>query len=103
MTVSKSLSRPATASGVRYSQSRSQSRRSIRSPTRSVSRSVQIKPNNQPTGPRLLQTSVNPETIKDFEAALNSARSVHDAPLSAHQLSLTNQIKAIGGPGYGNQ
>jgi len=102
----KSAGRPSSAMGRSASRPMSRSgtvpsrRSNLRSPTRSVSRSVQIKPT---TGNRMMGTSVNPETIKDFEAALNSARSVHDAPLTPHQLSLTNQIKTIGGPGYGNK
>lgn len=104
----KSNGRPATALGtVSFGNSRTVSRagtrRSNRSPTRSMSRSVQIKPANLPTGNRAVHATINPDTIKDFEAALNSARSIHDAPLTPHQLNLTQQVKSIGAPGYGNK
>ena len=43
------------------------------------------------------------DTIQNFEAVLDSARSIREAPLTQHQLSLTQQLQDIGAAGYGNK
>ena len=43
------------------------------------------------------------DTIQNFERVLNSARSVREAPLTQHQLSLTQQLQDIGAAGYANK
>ena len=43
------------------------------------------------------------DTIQNFEQVLNSARSIREAPLTQHQLSLTQQLQDIGAAGYGNK
>ena len=103
-----SLSRPATTTGSRAGTrpptSRSYQSGRPKSPprSRSMSRSVQVMTDVRPANGGI-GTSVNPNTIKDFEAALNSSRSIHEAPLTPHQLNLTKQYQNIGGPGYGNK
>jgi len=93
---SVTISRPNTAAGSRYTATRPQS---AAPRSRSQSRSIQVKP---PTDAAVYE--MNSATINQFAMALNSSRSIRDAPLTPHQLSLTNQIKSgMGAPGYGNK
>merc|ERR1712062_315566 len=93
-----SKSRPTTA------------RSSRRSPTRSaVSFSRSVRPNSCQTRNSVQQmhystpSQLNNDTIANFEQVLDSARSLREAPLTEHQLSLTQQLKDIGAAGYGNK
>merc|ERR1712037_254783 len=95
---SVTISRPNTAAGSR-SQYTGTRPHSAAPRYRSQSRSIQVKP---PTDAAAYE--MNSATINQFAMALNSSRSIRDAPLTPHQLSLTNQIKSgMGAPGYGNK
>ena len=98
---------------------------SRRSPTRSaVSFSRSVRPNSCQTRNSVQQmhystpSQLNNDTIANFEQVLDSARwvfsslvksnlmysrSLREAPLTEHQLSLTQQLKDIGAAGYGNK
>jgi len=77
--------------------------RMARSPTRSV------RPNSVQTAHSVQKlnysspSQLNNDTIANFEQVLDSARSIREAPLTQHQLHLTQQMEDIGAPGYGNK
>jgi len=83
------FSRPGTAK----SMSRPKSAMSRQSQT---AHSVQQVQRNAPS-------QLESDTIQNFERVLNSARSVREAPLTQHQLSLTQQLQDIGAAGYANK
>ena len=78
-------SRPGTARSARSSQVL---QRSVRPNSVQTSNSVQKLNYNAPS-------QLNNDTIANFEQVLDSARSIREAPLTQHQLHLTQQMEDI--------